>query len=124
MRGKRLGMRSLTLEASCAPDSASPAARRTASLSLSRHACREGRSVSRRTPPLASPVLRSSSSFVTSRSSLFACTTSYRLPFHGVDHVAHLPSDRIVGLSKLARVVEFFARNLQLQERLTTDIAE
>ncbi len=46
------------------------------------------------------------------------------LPFHGVAHVAYLPGDRIVGLSKLARVVELFARELQLQERLTMQIAE
>jgi GTP cyclohydrolase IA len=46
------------------------------------------------------------------------------LPLHGVAHVGYLPAKRIVGLSKLARVVEFFARNLQLQERLTTEIAE
>ena len=45
------------------------------------------------------------------------------LPFHGVAHVAYLPAQRIVGLSKLARVVELFARDLQLQERLTTQIA-
>lgn len=46
------------------------------------------------------------------------------LPFHGVAHVAYLPGDRIVGLSKLARVVEFFARDLQLQERLTMQVAD
>ena len=46
------------------------------------------------------------------------------LPFHGVAHVAYLPGDRIIGLSKLARVVELFARELQLQERLTMQIAE
>lgn len=46
------------------------------------------------------------------------------LPIHGVAHVGYLPANRIVGLSKLARVVKFFARNLQLQERLTTEIAE
>ena len=45
------------------------------------------------------------------------------LPFHGVAHVGYLPGERIVGLSKLARVVELFARDLQLQERLTTQIA-
>jgi GTP cyclohydrolase I len=45
------------------------------------------------------------------------------LPFHGVAHVAYLPGARILGLSKLARVVEHFARDLQLQERLTTQIA-
>jgi GTP cyclohydrolase I len=47
----------------------------------------------------------------------------HMLPFHGVAHVAYLPAERIVGLSKLARVVELFARDLQLQERLTTQIA-
>jgi GTP cyclohydrolase I len=45
------------------------------------------------------------------------------LPFQGVAHVAYLPDERILGLSKLARVVEHFARGLQLQERLTTQIA-
>ncbi|MFZ0976277.1 MAG: GTP cyclohydrolase I FolE [Solirubrobacteraceae bacterium] len=46
------------------------------------------------------------------------------LPFHGVAHVAYLPGDSIIGLSKLARVVEFFARDLQLQERMTVQIAD
>ncbi len=45
------------------------------------------------------------------------------LPFQGVAHIAYLPSERILGLSKLARVVDLFARDLQLQERLTTQIA-
>jgi GTP cyclohydrolase I len=45
------------------------------------------------------------------------------LPFHGVAHVAYLPGARIIGLSKLARVVELFSRELQLQERLTMQVA-
>lgn len=46
------------------------------------------------------------------------------LPFHGVAHVAYLPGERIIGISKLARVVEAFARDLQLQERMTVQIAD
>jgi GTP cyclohydrolase I len=46
------------------------------------------------------------------------------LPFHGVAHIGYLPADRIIGLSKLGRVLELFARDLQIQERLTTQIAD
>src|SRR3954464_3004679 len=46
------------------------------------------------------------------------------LPFKGVAHVGYLPGDRILGLSKLARVVELFARGLQVQERLTKQVAD
>jgi GTP cyclohydrolase I len=46
------------------------------------------------------------------------------LPFHGVAHVGYLPGARILGLSKLARIVELFARDLQVQERLTKQVAD
>ena len=45
-------------------------------------------------------------------------------PFHGVAHVAYIPKGRVVGLSKLARVVEAYARRPQVQERLTAQIAD
>jgi GTP cyclohydrolase I len=47
----------------------------------------------------------------------------HMLPFFGVAHVAYLPGERILGLSKLARLVDLFARDLQVQERLTKQIA-
>ena len=46
------------------------------------------------------------------------------LPFHGVAHIGYLPGERILGLSKFARVVELFARDLQVQERMTKQIAD
>ena len=46
------------------------------------------------------------------------------LPFTGVAHIGYLPGERILGLSKLARVLELFARDLQVQERLTQQVAD
>ena len=46
------------------------------------------------------------------------------LPFHGVAHVGYLPGERILGLSKLARVVDHFSHRLQVQERLTTQVGD
>jgi GTP cyclohydrolase I len=48
----------------------------------------------------------------------------HMVPFSGVAHVAYLPQGRVVGLSKLARVVEGYARRLQVQEKLTEQIAD
>ncbi|HQR39023.1 MAG TPA: GTP cyclohydrolase I FolE [Blastocatellia bacterium] len=56
---------------------------------------------------------------------LYSVCEHHMVPFHGKAHIAYIPEDgRIVGLSKLARVVEIFARRLQIQERLTTQVAD
>ena len=63
-------------------------------------------------------------SFWSKTSNFIRCASIICFPFIGRAHVAYIPNGKVIGLSKVARIVDVFARRLQIQENLTTQIAE
>ena len=55
---------------------------------------------------------------------MYSLCEHHMLPFHGKVHIAYLPDDKVIGLSKLGRITDHFARRLQVQERLTQQIGD
>jgi GTP cyclohydrolase I len=64
------------------------------------------------------------SNIVVVKSNFCSFCEHHFVPFHGVAHVAYLPNGKLIGLSKITRIVRYFARRPQLQERLTAQIAD